>query len=116
MQLHPTADSREPLWDQQHAVQHGEAARHAQEDQGPGQAGSRGLLGAAGHPHSHIPFIHPRIAYAHCVHHYAYTHAFCPVPSYKVEDCHGLCLKSCQVANQAAEPAATICRVAIWSC
>ncbi len=40
MQLHPTADSREPLWDQQHAVQHGEAARHAQEDQGPGQAGS----------------------------------------------------------------------------
>lgn len=48
MQAGLTADSCEPLWDLQHAVQHREAARHAQENQGPGQAGSRGLLGAAG--------------------------------------------------------------------
>lgn len=35
-----TADTREPIWDQQHAVQYREAAGHAQEDQGPGQEGS----------------------------------------------------------------------------
>lgn len=45
---HLIADTCEPIWHQQHAIQHREPERHAQEDQSSGQTRGRGVLGAAG--------------------------------------------------------------------